>query len=198
MYVIRLGVRDIDVPFSVKGDSARASELGPGGRVVAFLVENLNSTIASISDEHSTIWIDSYGVQGTELSRAVASLSPGHKELASAAVLRNSVVSVRAMAVCYKHVAVRRDCHITRFSKVIRAVSRFARVAKGKEHFTSGAKFDDMVSTIVALWNVGITHGISHPNIAVGVNVKPMRPNKHPAAKGLDYVTFGIEFQDGV
>ena len=55
LYVVRLGVRDVDPSLVVKGDAARASKLGPGGRVVSLLVEDLDPTVAAISHEHSAV-----------------------------------------------------------------------------------------------------------------------------------------------
>lgn len=62
LYVVRLGVRDVDPSLVVKGDSARAPKLGPGGRVVSLLVEDLDPAVAAISHEHSAVRMKGDGV----------------------------------------------------------------------------------------------------------------------------------------
>ena len=113
LHVVRLRVRYIDPPPIVKGNSARAPKLGPGGGVVALLIEDLNPAVAAISYKHATIWINSDGVQGAELSWGVACLYPRHEQLAAAVVLHDSVVSVRVVPIRYEHVTIGGDCHIT-------------------------------------------------------------------------------------
>lgn len=198
LYVVRFGVCDVDSSEVVKGDSARAPELGPGGRVVALLVEDLDAAVAAISHEYAAVGINGDGVQGAELSGSVASLSPGHEELAAAVVFHHPVVAVFIVAVRDEHVAVGRDRHITRGSKLVRAVALYAGRAKCQEHVASRTELDDLMAPSVARRNTVITHGVSHPDIAVGINVNAMGPDEQAAAEGLHHVAIGVELQDGI
>ena len=111
--IVRLGVGDIDPPLVVKGDSARAPKLGPGGRVITFLVEDLNPAVAAISNKYSTIRINGDGVQGTEFSGSVASFAPAHEKFATAVEFHHPVVAVGVVAVRDEYVAVSGDSYIT-------------------------------------------------------------------------------------
>ena len=60
--IVRLGVRDVDPSLVVKGDSARAPKLRPGGRVVSLLVEDLDPAVAAIPHEYPAVRMKGDGV----------------------------------------------------------------------------------------------------------------------------------------
>src|SRR5262245_65413924 len=107
----RFGIGHVNDVVLVNEDAARPAKLEPLVDVVALLVENLDTVIAAIGEKESRARIHREGMGNLHLARTGALLSPGLDELAVLVELDDACISVSAMSIGEKDVAIRRNEH---------------------------------------------------------------------------------------
>src|SRR5215510_5330454 len=81
---------------------------------------------------------------------------------------------------------------------MIRTTARDARRAQRHQHLAVRAELHDLLSALVALWGPVRGDSIGHPDVAVLVDIEPVRPDEHAAAEALDDRAVRIELVKGV
>src|SRR5262245_43975661 len=112
--------------------------------------------------------------------------------------LHDAVVAVVVVTIGNEDVAAWCDRNIAGRVEMIRSAAGFSGRAECHQHFPFGTERDHLMPSLVALGDPVRGDRVRHPDVAVLVDVKAMRPDEHAAAKTPDDVSVVIEQIDRV
>src|SRR2546425_8992331 len=81
---------------------------------------------------------------------------------------------------------------------MIRAAPGLTGRAERRQHLSVWAELDDDLSALVAFRGSVLGDRIGDPDVAVAVDVEPVRPDEHAAAEALHHFAVGTELEDRI
>jgi hypothetical protein len=208
-------VRDVEHVLFVYVQAARPAELRPCIEQLAALVVDLNPVVRAIAHEQSSARIHGEGVRLVHLGRPRSLAAERHDELPVARELQHARVRA-AMSLRDEDVAVGRDQYIVR---LVEEVGRRCAAGFTERHqeLALGAELEDLMTacrsrewtgasrrrarrSLCRLWRRRrrrrIVLAIGDPEVAVTVDVDPVRKNEQPLAEARDQFSRCVKLQN--
>ena len=169
---------------------------------LALLIEDLDAVIASIGHIQTSLRIELQGVRRTELSGPEAELAPLLDEGAVGRELENPpgragrrVQTLPAVAVGHEDVAIRSDDHVARLVELAGPAAGLTSRTQAEQLLAFRAKLDHLM----ALGAGFVPLRVSDPDVAVVVDVQPVRQHEQPGPEACQHLAgVAVELQNRV
>ncbi len=161
--------------------------------MLAVLRKDLDAVVAAVADEQAAVGVHGKRVRIAEFTVFPAGGSPLHEEVAVGAEFQHPVVAAGAVPVGDEDAAVRRHEHVGWLVEFVFAVPGDTRFAEAHQELAIRAEFMHLVTAAGV-----VATRISHPDIAVTVDMNPVWPDEQPGAETPDQVAVRIEQEDVV
>src|SRR5262245_47375225 len=198
-----LRIRGVERIVAVHGDVRGTAELLVFRDEFAVLIENLDTVVAAIGNEHAAGAIHSDRVKAIELAGALSVLAPCLDELPVFREFDDPFVAIRpAMTVGDEDVAVGRFDDVRWRVERIGSAAGDAGLSEREDYLAISVVLNDRLPLAdhsgIVLLDSGAGHRIGHPHAAVLSDVQTMRPNHRPRTPALDVLPGLVDLDDGI
>src|SRR5262249_50320384 len=151
--------------------------LFPLGDELPVLIEHLNTAVASIGNEQSSLRVEDEAMRSVEIARPRSFLAPRLDEFSVLVELDDARVAVAAVTVSHEYVAVRPDEYIGRPIEHLRAVPGDTSLAECHQDTPRRTDFEDLLP--LAIFRLAV----SDPDVVVRVDEQAVGIDKHAHAE---------------